>query len=234
MERQIFYFQISSLQIDNQLRGTPYPVVLSFDEDFKGSLVNHVRNKEGGTKTKIESMMSYAVGVSSEPKICLKVSKWRNKETMLVSFEYIILRCVLFRLVSIKYLLQSEIYLHNVFRIGNLCLELDLELLLKLLEFFKATPLFNSDTPTSVSTYDDVCKLGIVDRSFSFAPQNSENFSGNGDHQFSRTECYTNFSTLPVVTPIGAPWQKIFLLARRQNKIYVEALSLAPVKMTLR
>ncbi|XP_057532669.1 uncharacterized protein LOC130810577 isoform X2 [Amaranthus tricolor] len=209
MERQIFYFQISSLQIDNQLRGTPYPVVLSFDEDFKGSLVNHVRNKEGGTKTKIESMMSYAVGVSSEPKICLKVSKWRNKETMLVSFEYIILR------------------------IGNLCLELDLELLLKLLEFFKATPLFNSDTPTSVSTYDDVCKLGIVDRSFSFAPQNSENFSGNGDHQFSRTECYTNFSTLPVVTPIGAPWQKIFLLARRQNKIYVEALSLAPVKMTL-
>lgn len=214
MERQSFSFKISSLQIDNQLRSTPYPVVLSFDEDSKGSLVSHMRNKDGGTKTKIESMMNYAVGISSEPKICFVASKWRNKEMMLVSFEYISLR------------------------IGDLCIELDLELLLKLLEFIKANPLLNSDNPTSLYVNDDVCKSGVVDRSFSFASQNSEYLQANGDDQFSKTQysssdCQTSNPSLPEVFPIGAPWQEIFLLARRQDKIYVEAFYLAPVKMTL-
>ncbi|XP_021760935.1 LOW QUALITY PROTEIN: uncharacterized protein LOC110725772 [Chenopodium quinoa] len=214
VERQSFSFQILSLQIDNQLRGTPYPVVLSFDEDFKGSLVSQMRNKDGGAKTKIESMMTYAVGISSEPKICLAASKWRNKEMMLLSFEYISLR------------------------IGDLSLELDLELLLKLLEFIKAILLLNSDNPSSVTVNDDLCKLGVVDRSFSFAPQNSEYLQTNGDNQFPKnlytlSDNHTNTPLLPEVVPIGAPWQKIFLLARRQDKIYVEAFSLAPVKMTL-
>ncbi|KAL2927751.1 putative vacuolar protein sorting-associated protein 13A [Bienertia sinuspersici] len=214
LERQSFSLQIESLQIDNQLRGTPYPVVLSFEEDFKGSLVSNLRNKDGGTKSKIESMMTYAVGISSDPKVCLVASKWRNKEMMFVSFEYISLR------------------------IGDLCLELDLELLLKLLEFFKAIRLLNSNAPTSVYESDDVCKLGIGDRSFSFAPLNSEHLQSNGDHQLPKTEnfssdCNSITPSLPEVIPIGAPWQKIFLLARRQNKMYVEAFSLAPVKMTL-
>ncbi|KAL2933168.1 putative vacuolar protein sorting-associated protein 13D [Bienertia sinuspersici] len=214
LERQSFSLQIESLQIDNQLRGTPYPVVLSFEEDFKGSLVSNLRNKDGGTKSKIESMMTYAVGISSDPKVCLVASKWRNKELMFVSFEYISLR------------------------IGDLCLELDLELLLKLLEFFKAIRLLNSNAPTSVYESDDVCKLGIGDRSFSFAPLNSEHLQSNGDHQLPRTEnfssdCNSITPSLPEVIPIGAPCQKIFLLARRQNKMYVEAFSLAPVKMTL-
>ncbi|XP_057249486.1 uncharacterized protein LOC104905906 isoform X4 [Beta vulgaris subsp. vulgaris] len=208
MERQSFSFQISSLQIDNQLRGTPYPVVLSFDEDFKGGLVSHMRNKDGGTKTKMESMMNYAIGISSEPKIYLVASKWRNKEMMLVSFEYINLR------------------------IGDLCLELDLELLLKLLEFIKANPFLNSDTPTSVSVPNDLCKLGVVDKSFSFTPQSSEYLRAIEDQQLPKT-CNTYTLSLPEVVPIGAPWQKIYLLARRQDKIYVEAFSLAPVKMTL-
>ncbi|XP_056698931.1 uncharacterized protein [Spinacia oleracea] len=212
VERQSFSFQISSLQIDNQLRGTPYPVVLSFDEDFKGSLVSQLINKDGGTKTKIESMMTYAVGISSEPKICVVVSKWRNKEMMLLSFEYISLR------------------------IGDLSLELDLELLLKLLEFIKAIPLLNSDISESVN--NDVCKPGIVDKSFSFAPQNSEYLRDIGDHQFPKrlytlSEYHTSTTSLPEVVPIGAPWQNIYLLAKRQDKIYVEAFSLAPVKMSL-
>lgn len=39
---------------------------------------------------------------------------------------------------------------------------------------------------------------------------------------------------LPSVVPIGAPWQQIFLLARRQKKVYVEMFDLAPIKFTLR
>ena len=40
--------------------------------------------------------------------------------------------------------------------------------------------------------------------------------------------------SLPSVVPIGAPWQQIYLLARRQQKIYVEVFDVAPIKLTLR
>lgn len=40
--------------------------------------------------------------------------------------------------------------------------------------------------------------------------------------------------SVPSVVPIGAPWQQIFLLARRQKKIYVELFDLAPIKLTVR
>lgn len=40
--------------------------------------------------------------------------------------------------------------------------------------------------------------------------------------------------SLPSVVPIGAPWQQIYLLARRQKKIYVEVFDVAPIKLTLR
>lgn len=43
-----------------------------------------------------------------------------------------------------------------------------------------------------------------------------------------------NHSLLPLVIPIGAPWQQIYHLARRQKKIYVELFDLASVKFTLR
>lgn len=39
---------------------------------------------------------------------------------------------------------------------------------------------------------------------------------------------------LPPIVPIGAPWQKIYLLARKQKKIYVEVLEVAPITLTLR
>ncbi|KAJ8450353.1 hypothetical protein Cgig2_004810 [Carnegiea gigantea] len=150
MEQQRFSFQISSLQIDNQLRGTPYPVILSFDEDYKSSLVNHIRNKDGGTITRFESMLPYASGSSCKPVFCLLASKWKNKEMML----------------------------------------------------------------------------------------NAEHLQSSGDDEFpkidcSSSACHSGPSPLPNMSPIGAPWQKIFLLARRQNKIYVEAFYLAPIKLTL-
>lgn len=38
----------------------------------------------------------------------------------------------------------------------------------------------------------------------------------------------------PSVLPVGAPWQKNFLFAKRQKKIYVELLTLAPLRLTVR
>lgn len=40
--------------------------------------------------------------------------------------------------------------------------------------------------------------------------------------------------SLPCVFPIGAPWQKIDLLGRRQRKFFVEMFDLGPIKLTLR
>jgi len=39
---------------------------------------------------------------------------------------------------------------------------------------------------------------------------------------------------LPSVDPIGAPWQQIHLLARKQKKVYIELFQLTPVKLTFR
>lgn len=41
-------------------------------------------------------------------------------------------------------------------------------------------------------------------------------------------------SLLPSIVPIGAPWQQIHLLAKKQKKIYVELFDVAPIKLTLR
>lgn len=43
-----------------------------------------------------------------------------------------------------------------------------------------------------------------------------------------------NCLSLPSVIPIGAPWQQICHLARRQKKIYVELFDLASIKFSLR
>jgi hypothetical protein len=39
---------------------------------------------------------------------------------------------------------------------------------------------------------------------------------------------------LPPVVPVGAPWQQIHLLARKQKKVYIELFQLTPVKLTFR
>ncbi|KAG9455236.1 hypothetical protein H6P81_008140 [Aristolochia fimbriata] len=49
------------------------------------------------------------------------------------------------------------------------------------------------------------------------------------DHLENQIRC----QRLPSVTPIGAPCQQIFLLARKQKKIYVEVLGVAPIKLTV-
>lgn len=39
---------------------------------------------------------------------------------------------------------------------------------------------------------------------------------------------------LPSVVPVGAPWQQIHLLARKQKKVYIELFQLTSVKLTFR
>ncbi|KAF8413977.1 hypothetical protein HHK36_001975 [Tetracentron sinense] len=46
-------------------------------------------------------------------------------------------------------------------------------------------------------------------------------------------ENHSSSPSLPSVVPIGAPCQQVFLLARRQKKIYVDVFDLAPIMLTL-
>ncbi|XP_039143478.1 UTP--glucose-1-phosphate uridylyltransferase 3, chloroplastic-like isoform X2 [Dioscorea cayenensis subsp. rotundata] len=58
----------------------------------------------------------------------------------------------------------------------------------------------------------------------------------NGQYSLSGiSKCLETKSTisLPSVAPIGAPWQQIYLFARKQKKIYVEFFELAPINLSI-
>lgn len=92
---------MTSLQIDNQLRSSPYPVILSFDRDYKSSPIGHV-NKDDVTKQRSEKKLQRTSHSSFEPVFYLAVSKWRKKDVSLVSFEYISLRCTFLQLKQLR------------------------------------------------------------------------------------------------------------------------------------
>ncbi|MCL7048774.1 hypothetical protein MKW94_010087, partial [Papaver nudicaule] len=90
VDQQNFSFQISSLQIDNQLHNTPYPVILSFDRDYGSNSTGWIKNKDRSSKIKEENGAQASTSdISCEPIFYLAAAKWRNKDISLVSFEYI-------------------------------------------------------------------------------------------------------------------------------------------------
>ncbi|XP_065855428.1 uncharacterized protein [Euphorbia lathyris] len=197
LDQQKLSFQMSSLQIDNQLRATPYPVVLSFNPEYRKNAASQ-RVKDDVAKVK------------SEPVVYLAISTWKKKDASLVSFEYINLS------------------------VANFRLELEQELILGLLDFFKSvSSSFHSKTvPISdLAFYPHIHNVGFTHIQTYESVRNGERqLHGVDLFEFSKNRLYS--LSLPSVVPIGAPWQKIYLLARRQKKIYVELFDLAPIKFT--
>ncbi|XP_026401188.1 uncharacterized protein LOC113297020 isoform X1 [Papaver somniferum] len=205
VDQQNFSFQMSSLQIDNQLHNTPYPVILSFDRDYGSNSTGWIKNKD----IKDENGAQASTPDSScEPIFYLAAAKWRNKDISLVSFEYISLR------------------------LAPLHLELEEEVILGLFDFVRTvTSKLQRKTPPglcSTSSYG-----AHLDKEVSTALDSdnskSQSHSVNVLNFMESSSCSP---PLPSVVPIGAPWQKIYLLARRHTKIYVEAFDLAPIKVT--
>lgn len=64
--------------------------------------------------------------------------------------------------------------------------------------------------------------------------ESSSSHSLTSEYQKARGVPVFNSQALPSVVPIGAPWQQIYLLARRQKKIYVEVFEISPINVTLR
>jgi hypothetical protein len=200
LDHQKFSLEISSLQIDNQLHSTPYPVILSFDHDHK---VNSFASTKDDNNTK---------STPSEPVFSLAASKWSHKDETLVSFEYILLR------------------------IADFHLEIEQEVILSLTEFMKTLSLGFQGSQSDSTLQPLFSDFGFV--KVSSKSQAHDFLKSNGDPIYSVN--VPNFiqnkktdQLLPSIVPIGAPWQKNYLLARKHKKIYVELFDLSPVKLTL-
>nr|KYP76317.1 Putative vacuolar protein sorting-associated protein 13A [Cajanus cajan] len=208
LDRQCFSLLISFLQIDNQLRSTPYPVLLSFGSGYRSGQVDHMKSRDDITRTRIENLNQ--MSSSTVPVFCLEISKWRKKDISFISFEYIKLRMEDFRL------------------------EIEQEVILSLFEFFTNV---SSGLQYGVMSCSDHYDGVSLENSSSFV-QTSEDFRLSADQCPPRIAPMLNgkskrIASLPSVVPIGAPWQEIYLLARTQKKIYIEMLELAPIKLTL-
>ncbi|EXB26144.1 Putative vacuolar protein sorting-associated protein 13C [Morus notabilis] len=185
LDQQKLSFQISSLQIDNQLRSSPYPVLLSFDRECKSNQAERIlqRTSDG----------------SYEPVFSIAVSK-----------------------------------------VADFHLELGQELILSLFAFIKeVTSRFQS---TVVHLSDPLSSPLISDASLvesSSHAQTSEYHqkAGEDNSYLINVPVFNDYNkhskSLPLVIPIGAPWQQIYLLAKRQRKIYVEVFEISPVNLTL-
>lgn len=97
LDQQKFSVKLLSLQIDNQFRNSPYPVILSFDQEYRSNPIGSL-NKDIGAVTRSERFLQ-ADG-SLEPVIYLYASKWRKTDSLLVSFEHICLRSPFWHLTS--------------------------------------------------------------------------------------------------------------------------------------
>lgn len=85
-EQQKILLQILSLQIDNQLPDTLYPIIVSFDNDYKGRSLSHSKNKENWFHIQLDGTSS------SEPAFYFSAAKWMKSDVSLISFEYITFR----------------------------------------------------------------------------------------------------------------------------------------------
>lgn len=88
VDRQKLSFQISSLQIDNPLHNSSYPVILSFNDDHRGIPLDWGIKDKGRFFESIEQLRIN----TRDAVLYIGLAKWRKKDVSLVSFEYINIR----------------------------------------------------------------------------------------------------------------------------------------------
>lgn len=218
LDQQQFSLQIASLQIDNQLRTSPYPVILSFNSGSKGNMVN------GMKLTDISGSTNQTA--SNEPVLFLGAAKWRNAETSLVSFESITLRFVVFLRLLLEFTRPYLSVLCSLCRMADLYLEIEQEIVLRLFEFCKTVSsrlqsrVYQHTGSTQNLLFPELEITGETSR--------------NAPYSAILVEDQKRKFLLPNIVPIGAPWQQIHLSARNQKKVYVELFDMGPIKLTLR
>lgn len=124
---------------------------------------------------------------------------------------------------------------------ADFALELEQEVILSVLDFIKTVSQSSQTTvlPFADSTVNPVTYESGSVKDSSVHGQNFEYFKAMQDQHYRMNDPALGKSqrcaaSLPSVVPIGAPWQQIYLLARRQKKIYVQLFDLFPIKCILR
>ncbi|KAL5715325.1 hypothetical protein ACHQM5_017158 [Ranunculus cassubicifolius] len=216
VQQQKFSFQISSLQVDNQLHNTAYPVLLSLDHDYAGNITGQMKTKDDNIKMKNEAVLGFSSEKSVQPQFSLSAVKWRNKEISFVSFEYIILR-----LAALRFELEEEIIL---------CL---FDFVKKVIPKMQSGASQCSDSTSIHVASDTDCFSDFSVRAPHYA---SVNFHRGQSFPLSVSKYLENCRSnpiLPSVLPIEDLWEQVYFVERRQNKICVDIFILDPIKLTL-
>lgn len=202
LDQQRFTIDIQSMQIDNQFSDSPYPVTLSFEGGHKGKPVNFLK----GIDTKLKPLNeSKGSSYTLEPVLQFAAVKWRTRDASFVSYQRINISVAPFRL------------------------ELEERLVLSMIDFFRSVSSrvhFGQlekvvDSSSLYGATDIFGEYEKISKNLSDKPQSSYMVDADQDS-----------GLLPSVIPIGAPWQQIHLLARKQKKVYIELFELTPVKLT--
>lgn len=88
VDQQKLSFQISSLQMDNPLHNSSYPVILSFNDDHRGIPIDKGIKDKARFFESVEQLRSN----TRDAVLYIGLAKWRKKDVSLVSFEYINIR----------------------------------------------------------------------------------------------------------------------------------------------
>ncbi|KAM0845626.1 hypothetical protein ACQ4PT_056233 [Festuca glaucescens] len=202
LDQQRFAIDIQSMQIDNQFSDSPYPVTLSFEGSHKGKSVNFLKGMDTKLKPQNESKSS---SNTLEPMLQFAAVKWRTRDASFVSYQRI-----------------------NI-SVAPFCLELEERLVLSMIDFFRSVSSRVHFGQLEKSVDSNILYGGTdifgeyekISKNLSDKPQSSYSVDADQDT-----------GLLPSVIPIGAPWQQIHLLARKQKKVYIELFELTPIKLT--
>jgi hypothetical protein len=109
-------------------------------------------------------------------------------------------------------------------------LELEERLVLSLIEFFRSVA-----SRVNLGQLDKNLELSIL----SGVTDMLGEYEKTSEHLSDKPQSFHGWRVqdselLPPVVPVGAPWQQIYLLARKQEKVYIELFQLTPIKLIFR
>ncbi|TVU00729.1 hypothetical protein EJB05_53839 [Eragrostis curvula] len=139
---------------------------------------------------------------TTEPVLRFAAAKWRTKDVSFVSYQ-----CINISVAPVR-------------------LELEERLVLSMIEFFRSVSsrvnLGQLDKNLELSILSGVTDILGEDKISKHLSEKSQSFCMVG---------VQDSELLPSVVPVGAPWQQIHLLARKQKKVYIELFQLTPIKL---
>ncbi|PNT66537.1 hypothetical protein BRADI_3g13757v3 [Brachypodium distachyon] len=205
---------IVAMQSLDQQRVTVEIQSMQIDNQFSASPYPVMLSFEGNHKGKSMNILkskqrslneSKTSSNTEQPVLHFAAVKWRTRDASFVSYQCINISVEPFRL------------------------ELEERLVLSMIDFFRSVSsrvhfgqLERSvDSSILHGATDIFGEHEKVSKHLSDKPQSSYTADADQDS-----------GILPSVIPIGAPWQQIHLLARKQKKVYIELFELTPVKLT--